>query len=100
MTKHVFWLNRHGSIHHEGKFVKETDKTVTYLNFRSTERRMNKGADCAVVETDDPESVCRAWRDAWGAYDTEISEAIRNLELLRDQQRASAVSAILGPGPR
>lgn len=89
--KHVFRKSSWGTLSHEGEFVKETDKTVTYRR-NTHERRMDKSS-AIIFETNDPSKIMDAYKREWLGFEPDVNEARGKLRSVETAQREAAMNA-------
>lgn len=95
MTKHVFEF-RFWGFSHMGEFVKETDKTITFLRRwgqQSRETRANKCNYHKILETDDPKAVKDAYDAEWARHDDAVKAARDIYHAALELQKSSALEA-------
>lgn len=98
MVKHVFRISTYGGLYHEGEFVKETEKTVTYRwGERGRETRAEKRS-LLVLETENPQGVLDAYNAAWKRYEARVSEARQTLQTLEQKRKFDALEAAKAEG--
>lgn len=91
--KHVFF-SLGSSCLHQGKFVKETDKSVMYLIQGRYERRMLKSASVIIAETDDPEASSKEYSRVWRKMESSVKDAnLAYISAKNAQKRAARMAA-------